>query len=191
MAHRVRQVMVRCLTVGAVALALSLLAFAGASTTHAAPMPHNTQAPVSASHPHAPCYITVVILHGTNAPTVTCKLATKPNGITPLFNQVTCGDNLPSPWVALYENAGLGGQGGAQICFSGTGSDNLNNYRINFFRDWTNAVSSVNPGSNGKLTSDFNGNGNSCPFSYGHQISWINTPCPGFNDTAKWVAIFS
>ena len=177
----------RYLTAGVVALAL--LAFTGASTTHAAPMPHSAQASAPVSNPHAPCFVTVVMLHGTDAPTVTCKLTTKPShGITTFFNQVTCGSNLPSPWIALYQDATFGG---AQICFSGTGSDNLSNYRINFFQDWTNQVSSFNSGSNGKLTSDFNGNGNGCSFSYGERVSWINNVCSNFNDTAKWVAIFS
>lgn len=179
----------RSLAVTMVALALSLMMFATASAAPATARPSTTSAASNAG-----CYVLMVHLNGNSPATSACLLQAKPaNGVVPSIATHPCGANLPSPWVALYQDINFGG---AQICFVGTGSVNLNNYTLSCIlfvcTQWNNQASSFNSGATAKLTTDYNGNGNPCNLGVGSRSNNISAFCgSGWNDAARWLAIFS
>lgn len=163
----------------------SLLSFVALGTALASTGPAN----VHQSNPaaHSPCFVRIVYLHGQSPATSQCKVAKKPDHPIPQFASYPCGDQLPYPWVSLYQNSGYGG---AQICFVGTGSGNLTNYWINWFTSWNDQTSSFNMGAYGYMTTDINGNGGHCYFHPGAETSYINNYCgSGWNDVVSYVNI--
>lgn len=156
-----------------------------ASSGRGGASPSNSQVGSSSK---SSCYVRIVYLHGSNPATSICKVPKKPHNPIPFFSSVPCGDGLPYPWVSLYQDAGYGG---AQICFAGRGSDNLNNYWIFWpFTSWDKQTSSFNMGAYGYLSTSFNGSGNHCSFHPGSETSYINNICgSGWNDAARYVNI--
>ncbi|HJT54924.1 MAG TPA: hypothetical protein VJ761_00405 [Ktedonobacteraceae bacterium] len=147
------------------------------------------QANVHSSDPslQSPCFVRIVYLHGQNPATSQCKVAKKPAHPIPQFASYPCGDQLPYPWVSLYQNSWYGG---AQICFVGLGSGNLTNFWINGHTSWNDQTSSFNMGAYGNMSSDINGNGNHCYFSPGAETYYINNYCGGgWNDVVSYVNI--
>lgn len=167
------------LSKGIVVLALILaLTLAAVGTASAAPLTGNR---TTSSHSY--CYRAIVTLHGSNPATVNCLVKDKPTGVTPDTGTYTCGPNLPSPWIALYQDAWYGG---AQICFVGVGFANLNDYHINVFQTWANQTSSFDMGAVGTLFQGANGNGATCQFQPGTEASYINDYCgSGWNDKTQ------
>lgn len=183
MTHTFRAAIRRTLQLMLFAALLAGLGVVATTTTSASV--HAAPAKVNPS-----CYVTVVYLYGTDAPTVSCQVQSKPSGrnstrIGPLIGQYPCGDRMPTPWVSLDENISFGG---AQICFVGVGSVNL----TGTWAWWNDRTSSFNMGANGLLSVDSNGNGNHCTFGYGSRTSNINTFCgSGWNDVVSYVQIDS
>jgi hypothetical protein len=80
-----------------------------------------------------------------------------------------CGNNLITPWVALYQYSNFGGQ---QICFSGVGLINLANY------GFSAQTQCINIGANGTFFDQSGGQGAQLGFYYGDEHadlgSWDN-----------------
>lgn len=186
-----RRTIIKGITVAALAVAVSLVTIGMANPAHAASSQSAAKPPASAAVTQH-CFLTIVTLHGSNPSTVSCAERTKPSGrvIGPNFGTHPCGNNLPTPWIALYENINYGG---LQICFVGTGSDNMANYWINWpVYNWSQAVSAFNMGANGRLTQLANGNGNGHNYSVGEQTGNISAYWgSGWNDNVKWASITS
>ncbi len=157
----------------------------------AAPPNPSTVKPAILTSSDPSCYKQIVYLHGSNPPTTTCFLKTKPlaGQASPDTVEYPCGD-MPTPWLWLAADVNFGG---AQICFVGTGAANLSDFWITWpFDTWAGDVSAFRSAAVGRLTMGTNGNGYSCHYNYGTNVNWIVSYCgSGWNDAASWFTIDS